>query len=137
MNDRKRGEGASATVLDQARAPKRLKQGLVPGDTGIFLRVERGPLAGRVFDLSAGGVYTVGREEADLALGDAKVSRKHAEIGLYGPQAWVLRDLASTNGTLVNGRRVQDRQRLQNGDLIELGDTALRVSILENAIPLQ
>lgn len=137
MNDRKKKEGASATILDPDRAPKRLKQGLVPGDTGIFLRVERGPLTGRAFDLSAGGVYTIGREEADLPLGDARVSRKHAEIGLYGPGAWVIRDLASTNGTLVNGRRVQDRQRLENGDLIEVGESALRVSILENAIPVQ
>jgi len=124
----------TGTVIDPSRGHSRLKEGLVPADTGIFLRVEEGADAGRVFNLSAGGVYTIGREGADIPLDDPKVSRKHAEIGLYGPGAWVLRDLASTNGTTVNDRRVDDRRKLAHWDAIRVGDTLLRLALIENAI---
>lgn len=136
MSQARRPDDASRTTIDPRIAPVRLKEGLVPSRTGIFLRVERGAGAGRVFELSRGGVYLVGREGADLAIDDAKVSRKHAEIGLYGPDAWVLRDLASTNGTFVNDRRVTEKHRLANDDLIRFGDTWIRFTLLEDAVPL-
>ena len=63
-----------------------------------------------------------------------KASRKHAELGLYGPEAWVLRDLHSTNGTSLNGRRVDDRANLKHWDLIKIGDTRLRFAIVEQAV---
>lgn len=59
--------------------------------------------------------------EADLRLADANVSRKHAEIRRVGSAYWVA-DLGSTNGTLVNGKRVT-RQQLEDGDRITLGAT--------------
>ena len=127
---------ATGTVIDPAQAPHRLKEGLVPEDTGIYLRVEEGAEQGRTYTLSPGGVYLIGREGADIALADHKISRKHAEVGLYGPQAYVLRDLASTNGTWVNGRRIGEKTKLCNGDLIRVGDTVLRVAIVEQSIPL-
>jgi pSer/pThr/pTyr-binding forkhead associated (FHA) protein len=123
-----------ATIIDPKLAPRRLKESLVPPDTGIFLRIEEGAGAQRVFTLSAGGTYLIGREGADIVLDDEKVSRKHAEIGLYGPGALVLRDLASTNGTQVNGKRVTDRVRLNHWDLIRVGDTQLRFAVIENSI---
>ena len=126
----------TGTVLDPAQAPHRLKEGLVPEDTGIFLRIEEGTEQGRTYTLSPGGVYLVGRQGADIELDDHKVSRKHAEIGLYGPEAYMLRDLASTNGTRVNGRRIGEKTRLQHGDLIRVGDTSIRVAILERSIPV-
>jgi pSer/pThr/pTyr-binding forkhead associated (FHA) protein len=89
-----------------------------------------------VITLSAGGVYTIGRQGADIELEDDKVSRKHAEIGLYGPGAFVLRDLASTNGTLLNGRRVTEKAKLGHWDEIRLGDTVLRLTVVEKAIPI-
>ena len=131
MNEGKVGE---KTVLDPHKAPIRLKEGLIPQDTGIYLRIEQGPDAGTVVDLSPGGVYLIGRDGADLPLADAKVSRRHAEIGLYGPGALILRDLHSTNGTRVNGRPVSDRHKLVHWDLIEVGDTAIRFAVIENAI---
>jgi pSer/pThr/pTyr-binding forkhead associated (FHA) protein len=122
------------TVLDPSQAPRRMKEGLVPPDTGLYLRIEQGPGAGRVFMLSAGGVYIIGREGADIALDDTKVSRKHAEVGLYGPDAWVIRDLASTNGTRLNGRRVDDRARLKHWDIVRVGDTELRFAVVEKSV---
>ena len=125
---------AAGTRLDVRMAPRRMKEGLVPGDTLLCLRVEEGADAGTTLDLSRGGVYLIGRDKADLALDDDKVSRKHAEIGLYGPGAYVLRDLASTNGTFVNGRRVSEKVRLRHWDLIRVGDTLIRFAQIDEAV---
>ena len=136
MSDQKKPSAVLQTEFDQRSARPRLKEGLVPEDTGIWLTIEEGIDAGRTETLSPGGVYTVGREGADIPLDDGKVSRKHAEIGLYGPGAYMVRDLASTNGTLLNGKAVGDRARLGNGDRIRVGDTTIRVDILERSIPI-
>ena len=83
-----------------------------------------------------GGVHVIGREGADVALEDAKVSRKHAEIGLYGPGAYVLRDLASTNGTWLNGKRIGEKAPLKHWDVIQVGDTQIRFALVDGSIPL-
>ena len=84
MGDKKSGF-AETTKYDPGMGRPRLKEGLITADTGIFLRIEQGADSGRVFTLSQGGVYLIGRAGADIPLDDEKVSRKHAEIGLYGP----------------------------------------------------
>ena len=130
---------SSTTVVDPRLARRRLKEGLVPPDTGIYLRIEETPLStdvGRIFNLSPGGVYLVGREGADIVLDDDKVSRRHLEIGLYGPGAYILRDLASTNGTKLNGRRISDRAKLKHTDVISVGDHVLCFSVIEKAVSL-
>jgi hypothetical protein len=64
---------------------------------------------------------TLGRSrEADIVIDDANVSRKHAEVRPSGG-SWIVRDLGSTNGVKVNGRRIQGAQSLKQGDVIELG----------------
>lgn len=136
MTQDKKTHSVTATVLDPELAPHRLKEGLVPSDTGIYLRIEEGAARDTVYTLSSGGVYLIGRKGADIVLEDDKVSRKHAEIGLYGPGAYVLRDLASTNGTLLNGRRVSEKAKLQHWDLIRIGDTLLRFAVVDNAVEL-
>ena len=108
----------------------------MPDHTGIYLRIEEGLAAGRTYTLSLGGVYLIGRENADVVVDDDKASRKHAELGLYGPDAYVLRDLASTNGTWVNDRRISEKCPVKNGDAIRIGDTLLRFSLIEGSIPL-
>jgi len=136
MNRDDERDFASGTVFDPRLGRPRLKEGLVPSDTGIYLRVEEGPGAGEVFALSTGGVYLIGRKGADIALEDEKVSRKHAEVGLYGPEAYVLRDLASTNGTFLNGKRITDKVKLSHWDLVRVGDTLLRFALIEGSIPI-
>ena len=129
-------EQFEGTIIDPGQARPRMKDSLVPPETGIFLRVEEGDEQGKVITLSLGGVYTFGRTGADIELDDPKVSRKHAELGLYGPGAYVLRDLASSNGVFVDGRRVQEKVKLDNGALIRIGDTSLRLTVLDNSVPL-
>jgi pSer/pThr/pTyr-binding forkhead associated (FHA) protein len=124
------------TRLDAQLAYPRLKEGLVPEDTGLYLRIEEGPGKGRCYTVSSGGTYLIGRDGADLRLEDAKVSRKHAELALHGPEAYVLRDLASTNGTFLNGRRVTGKIKLSHEDRIRVGDTVLVFAKIEGAIPV-
>ncbi len=62
----------------------------------------------------------IGRDAAvDLVLADASVSRHHAEL-LREPDGYRVRDLSSTNGTLVNEERVVERA-LRTGDNIQIG----------------
>jgi hypothetical protein len=70
------------------------------------------------------GSNVLGRgTEADIRLPDTGVSRKHADVQLAGSTVTV-EDLGSTNGTLVNGRRVA-RQDLADGDVIRIGHSVL------------
>jgi len=64
--------------------------------------------------------------DADVRIDDPNVSRRHAEIVQDGPSFWVV-DLGSTNGTEVNGRRVQ-RHQLQDGSSFTVGETTLTFS---------
>lgn len=70
------------------------------------------------------GSTVIGRgAEADVRLTDTGVSRRHAEIRVEGDTVQV-RDLGSTNGTWVNGRRVQTATLL-DGDRVTVGTTEL------------
>lgn len=72
-----------------------------------------------------GDALTVGRDAGnDIALTrDSKVSRSHAVLQKRNRQ-WFLQDLGSSNGTYVNGHKVQ-RHPLRNGDRIQLGAMTL------------
>ncbi|MBW1810077.1 MAG: FHA domain-containing protein [Deltaproteobacteria bacterium] len=73
-----------------------------------------------------GLIKEIGRtSECDLYLGDDdRISRVHARLDWDGT-GWVLVDMGSTNGTLINGEKVAER-KLEPGDVIEIGDTELR-----------
>jgi pSer/pThr/pTyr-binding forkhead associated (FHA) protein len=99
-----------------------------PSTPGGRLIVQRSKAlkAGRV--LEAGPVpLTIGRgTENDVVLkGDEFASGQHARIESGRDGVWVL-DLGSTNGTFVNGARLDGRRRLREGDLVQIGDTELR-----------
>lgn len=64
----------------------------------------------------------------DIVLADPKTSRFHAEIE-HVPEGYVIRDLGSTNGTLVRGRRVEERL-LEDGDVITLGETSIKFGLV-------
>jgi pSer/pThr/pTyr-binding forkhead associated (FHA) protein len=76
---------------------------------------------------------TIGRRDRnDLALPwDAQVSRVHAELLRIGSEWVVCDDAISHNGTYVNGERVRGRRRLQDGDVISVGDTLLSFCALD------
>ena len=80
-------------------------------------------VAGRRIQLSAERVVLGRSRECDVRVADLNVSRRHAEVRDEGGDL-VLVDLGSTNGTLLNGRPV-DQQRLEDGDTITLGSTEI------------
>lgn len=81
------------------------------------------------------GENTVGRANADILLADATVSRRHALVGLAADRSWV-EDLGSTNGTKVNGQRLEPNQArdLANGDEIQFGSVVLKASLPEGFV---
>jgi hypothetical protein len=72
---------------------------------------------------------TMGRSrQCDVTVDDPNVSRNHAEVRPRGG-SWVLSDLGSTNGSRLNGRRVEGSEVLKPGDEIEVGTTVLRFEL--------
>ncbi len=71
--------------------------------------------------ISIASTYSIGRGPAnDLVINDTRASRNHAVIRLQGDHAYYLVDLGSSNGTLLNGRRVAIPMQLKNGDQIQI-----------------
>jgi pSer/pThr/pTyr-binding forkhead associated (FHA) protein len=69
---------------------------------------------------------TIGRQsDCSIPLNDQNVSRRHAEIR-PGRGAYLVVDLGSTNGTMVNGTRIGGEQRLSDGDILSFGSTYVR-----------
>jgi len=83
------------------------------------LRFADGPLAGKSLTLEASEM-TLGRNsDNDIVVNDPGVSRRHCRFWIRGEQVF-LTDLASTNGTTVNGTRIEQVE-LRDGDLIVIG----------------
>ena len=88
-----------------------------------------------MFDLCRPDVYVIGRRSGQVALEDAKCSLKHAQVENPGQGKYYVRDLASTNGTFVNGDRAT-RRELQHMDIVRVGRTELRFICREDSIPV-
>jgi Protein of unknown function (DUF3662)/Inner membrane component of T3SS, cytoplasmic domain len=72
---------------------------------------------------------TIGRSrQCDVVLNDANVSRQHAEIRPRGG-SWVLSDLGSTNGSSLNGRRIEGSEVVKAGDEVEVGTSKIRFEL--------
>jgi pSer/pThr/pTyr-binding forkhead associated (FHA) protein len=91
---------------------------------GIALVALDGPIAGQRFPIGPHETI-VGREGHILVSYDSSASRRHASIVQAGNGA-IVRDLGSTNGTLVNGVRVQE-MTLRTGDTVKVGATTFRL----------
>jgi pSer/pThr/pTyr-binding forkhead associated (FHA) protein len=91
-----------------------------------ILRLRTGPSAGKVYDVRS--ALRLGRHPYnEVSIPDAAVSRYHCWITFDDGVAFV-EDLASANGTYLNGERVTTRLRLKDGDLIRLGSTEFHFS---------
>ncbi len=66
----------------------------------------------------------LGRASDDIALSDYTISRRHAELR-PSARGWAIEDMRSSNGTYLNGNRLDRPMRLKHGDLIRLGSTVL------------
>lgn len=95
----------------------------------VNLKVVAGPYKGRIFSFTQHDSFLIGRShDAHLYLPDDRYfSRNHCLLEINPPRSF-LRDLNSTNGTFVNGRRVA-HAFLNDGDRIQGGETILLVEV--------
>lgn len=100
----------------------------------VTLRVVAGPQTGRLFTFEQHETFMIGRsEDSHFCLPQDKYfSRHHCILEIAPPQCF-LRDLGSTNGTFVNGIRV-DSVYLKSGDRIQGGETVLEVEVSADQI---
>ncbi len=91
------------------------------------LRFVAGKDQGREFPLPPDLNIVIGRvNDADLLLLDEKISRKHAKISTHKGRV-MIEDLASRNGTFVNGVRIRSME-LQEGDKIVIGSSTMQLA---------
>lgn len=95
----------------------------------LLLAPPRAPLF-----VPAEGEVVMGRSPScDLPVPSGEASRRHAAVRSEGNH-YILYDLGSTNGTLVNGSPVSGEQRLVPGDRIQVGDTLVTFCLVDPSV---
>ena len=89
-----------------------------------LLTFESGPFAGRIVALPSQMVSLGRAPDNDVVVGDPATSGHHGRIETRNGFFWIS-DLGSTNGTLVNGEPVIEKQ-LSDGDMIAIGQNTVR-----------
>jgi predicted Zn finger-like uncharacterized protein len=101
----------------------------LPAGKRLSLAVINGPDAGNVFRIEKPRV-TIGRTGADLALNDTEVSRIHAALEIRD-LTYVLQDMKSTNGTLVEEQKISGPVELMNQGEFQIGGTTIMLIVTE------
>lgn len=134
LSARRADELAALTAdLPSENRLSRLVFGTVEAVSGFTVRLRRAWQAERLPKLllphpSAAHPLRIGRDPVSgLRLTHETVSRAHAELSNQGG-IWVLRDLGSTNGTTVNGRRVIGAVVVREGDQVGFGRMSFRLA---------
>ncbi len=98
----------------------------------LVLRADSGLSVGKFYPLDEVRNILGRRLDVHVPLEDVKASREHAVIDIQNG-FYILSDLSSTNGTFINGQRVQEPARLRVGDRIRVGNTTFVLDLYENA----
>jgi predicted Zn finger-like uncharacterized protein len=128
---KKTEETTEQSPLPEKSTDKMPAELLMPQGKRISLAVIAGPDAGSVYRIEKPRV-TIGRSNADLTLNDTEASRLHAAIEVRD-LVIQLRDLGSTNGTLVDGQRIAGAVELQDKSEFQVGATMLMLIVTEDA----
>jgi hypothetical protein len=94
------------------------------------LTMEAGPDAGHSHRAGDRALRLGRSPDNDIILRDPATSGHHARVERRGDQFWIV-DLGSTNGTLVKGEPIQEKE-LSNGDRITIGQNAVNFSLIES-----
>jgi pSer/pThr/pTyr-binding forkhead associated (FHA) protein len=133
------GTFASGRRIQDIELRQALNVALADPDSGIVVQLcPQGPTETLRVMPPEGSAYAmrIGRaRDNDVVLEDTLASRYHAELIPRGARAEI-RDCGSANGTRVNGEAV-DRAEVILGDLVEIGDTTLRVTEASNRLILE
>lgn len=122
VSGRRRGATTSTRTPAAAGVARASRGGKAPGQVVIHAAGGGRPSAIKLRDPT-----DIGRaERCAIQLEDTYVSQVHAR--LYAKDgAWFIEDLGSTNGTLLNDRRVQSAVEVHAGDVLKLGKTVLEL----------
>ena len=93
-----------------------------------LLWIKEGPRRGKYYPIRHGTI--IGRKEGSLILDDPKVSSRHAKITQENDD-FVIWDLGSSNGTLVNGNKIREATTLAENDLIKIGESVFVIKLLD------
>jgi pSer/pThr/pTyr-binding forkhead associated (FHA) protein len=96
----------------------------------LSLAVINGPDAGSVYRIEKPKV-TIGRTGADLALSDSEISRAHAAVEIRDT-TYLVEDLKSTNGTLIDGEKITGPTELQNQSEFTIGGSTIMLIVTED-----
>ena len=115
------GTGRATGTTEAGRIPRIRRGGK---SAWSFVVMEPREERGHRFTLA--DVLTIGRDaDCDISMPDDQfMSGRHAKLEVRPDGAWLV-DLNSTNGCLVNGRRIQGERQLRSGDRIQTGNTVL------------
>jgi hypothetical protein len=102
----------------------------LPEGKRLSLAVINGPDSGSVYRIEKPRV-TIGRSGADLTLNDSECSRLHAAIDVRDT-LYMLEDLDSTNGTLVDGARITGSVELSNHSEFQVGATTIMLIVTDD-----
>jgi len=99
----------------------------LPIGKALELEILEGSRKGIKYRFPKGNIIIGRSPEADFVVEDDKISRKHAIIEAFARDQVFISDLASTNGTFVNGMKVRSL-KLKDGDEIKIGFTVMKFS---------
>ena len=102
----------------------------MPQGKRLSLAVINGPDAGAVHRIEKPRV-TIGRTGSDIPLNDSEISRAHAALEIRDT-TYLLEDLKSTNGTLVDGQKIAGPTELQNHSEFQVGGSTLMLIVTED-----
>ena len=102
----------------------------MPVGKRLSLAVINGPDAGSVHRVEKPRV-TIGRTGSDIPLNDSEISRAHAALEIRDT-TYLLEDLKSTNGTLVDGQKITGLTELQNHSEFQVGGSTLMLIVTED-----
>lgn len=119
-------EHEPTVTWDPTQEADEATQPTIAGAFAWALTIEGGPRTGLTYVLGPGNTVAGRAGDCDIFLPDVTVSREHVRFSVDG-SGLSLTDLGSTNGTYVNGSRL-DAGRLAEGDELMIGKYHLRVS---------
>jgi len=121
------------TTTDVSAAPvdKKKTAGLqLPPGKRLSLAIIDGPDAGNVFRIEKPRV-TIGRSGADINLNDTEASRQHAAVEIRDTN-YTVNDLGSTNGTIMEGERINGSKELTDKGEFQIGSSTIMLIVTDD-----
>ena len=118
--DRMKPPSARGTVIEQPRKERTVIMQPGGGRQTLRLEIKTGIFDGKRFDIALGSEATIGKDaDNSISIPETTISARHAAIRTVNG-AFVVEDLGSTNGTFINGQRIE-RRPVTHGDTFKFG----------------